>query len=52
MAGDMHGSGGGMSGMSGMRSMGGTQVLSLGAFLVAWAAMMTAMTVCMTVTGD
>jgi len=43
MAGDMHGSGGGMSGMSGMGSMGGGQALSLGAFLLAWAAMMTAM---------
>jgi predicted metal-binding membrane protein len=40
MAGDMHGSGGGMSGMG---SMGGGQTLSLGAFLLAWAAMMTAM---------
>jgi predicted metal-binding membrane protein len=40
MAGDMQGSGGGMSGME---SMGGGEVLSLGAFLVAWLAMMTAM---------
>ena len=40
MAGDMRGSGGGMSGMGSMSS---GDVLSLGAFLVAWTAMMTAM---------
>jgi len=40
MAGDMHGSGGGMAGMD---SMSGPPVLSLGAFLLAWLAMMTAM---------
>jgi predicted metal-binding membrane protein len=40
MAGDMHRSGGGMSGM---KSMGGNDVLSFGAFLVAWTAMMSAM---------
>ena len=40
MAGDMHGSGGGMSGM---KSMGHNGALPLGAFLVAWTAMMTAM---------
>jgi predicted metal-binding membrane protein len=39
MASDMHHSGGDM----GMGSMGGDEVLSLGAFLVAWLAMMTAM---------
>ena len=43
MAGDMRGAGGGMSGMSGMGSMGSRNALSLGAFLVAWVAMMTAM---------
>jgi predicted metal-binding membrane protein len=40
MVGDMHGSGGAMSGMG---SMGRSNVLSLEAFLVAWLAMMTAM---------
>jgi len=40
MAGDMHGSGGGMAPMD---SMNGDEVLSLGAFLVAWLAMMSAM---------
>jgi predicted metal-binding membrane protein len=40
MASDMHGSG---DGMAGMESMGGGEALSLGAFLVAWLAMMTAM---------
>jgi predicted metal-binding membrane protein len=40
MAGDMHGSEGGMAGMD---SMSGGHVLSLGAFLVAWLAMMAAM---------
>jgi predicted metal-binding membrane protein len=40
MAGDMHGSGGSMSGMG---SMGSHDVLSFEAFLVAWTAMMTAM---------
>jgi len=40
MAGDMDGSAGAMDGMTGMS---GGQVLSLGAFLVAWLAMMTAM---------
>lgn len=40
MAGDMGGSAGGMPGMG---SMGGDHVLSLGAFLVAWLAMMSAM---------
>ena len=40
MAGDMRGAGGGMSGME---PMGSHAVLSLGAFLVAWLAMMTAM---------
>jgi predicted metal-binding membrane protein len=40
MTSDMHGSGGGMSGMDSMESH---DVLSLGAFLVAWLAMMTAM---------
>jgi predicted metal-binding membrane protein len=43
MVGDMHGSGGAMSGMGSMGSMGSSHVLSLGAFLVAWLAMMTAM---------
>ncbi len=37
---EMHGSGGGMAGME---SMGSSGVLSLGAFLVAWLAMMSAM---------
>jgi predicted metal-binding membrane protein len=40
MAGDMHGSGGGMARME---TMSGREVLSLGAFLVAWLAMMSAM---------
>jgi predicted metal-binding membrane protein len=46
MAGDMRGSNDGMAGMSGMQgmeSMSGGHVLSLGAFLLAWLAMMTAM---------
>ena len=43
MAGDMHGSGGAMSGMGSMGSMASSHVLSLEAFLVAWLAMMTAM---------
>lgn len=43
MVGDMHGSGGAMSGMGSMGSMGSSHVLSLEAFLVAWLAMMTAM---------
>jgi predicted metal-binding membrane protein len=40
MAGEMHDSGGGMTGMD---SMNGDDVLSLGAFLLAWLAMMSAM---------
>ncbi len=40
MASDMHGSAGGMAGMDSMR---GDDVLSLGAFLLAWLAMMSAM---------
>jgi predicted metal-binding membrane protein len=43
MASDMDAAGGGMDGMAGLDGMGGDSVLSLGASLLAWLAMMSAM---------